>query len=164
MSIPLHSPQSCRNPVVCHSLKIWSQFRKRYGLVSMSVYSPITANHLFPPSLQDNTFTCWLRNGVVNIKMLYKDAIFMSFDQVRQEFSLPAHHFFRHFLQVRHFIQNRFTQFPSPPPKSPLDSILETPPEVKGTVSRLYTIIFELEGSSMSIIKELGEGYGCRYN
>ena len=77
----------------------------------------------------------------------------MSFDQVRQEFSLPAHHFFR-YLQVRHFIQNRFTQFPSPPPKSPLDSILETPPEVKGTVSRLYTIIFELEGSSMSIIKE----------
>ena len=119
----------------------------------MSVYSPITANHLFPPSLQDNTFTCWLRNGVVNIKMLYKDAIFMSFDQVRQEFSLPAHHFFR-YLQVRHFIQNRFTPFPSPPPKSPLDSILETPSEVKGTVSRLYTIIFELEGSSMSIIKE----------
>ena len=152
-SIPLHSPQTCRNPVVRHSLKIWSQFRKRYGLVSMSVYSPITANHLFPPSLQDNTFTCWLRNGVVNIKRLYKDAIFMSFDQVRQEFSLPAHHFFR-YLQVRHFIQNRFTQFPSPPPKSPLDSILETPPEVKGTVSRLYTIIFELEGSSMSIIKE----------
>ena len=42
---------------------------------SLSVYSPITANHLFPASLLDNTFTLWLRNGVLNIKMLYKDGV-----------------------------------------------------------------------------------------
>lgn len=77
----------------------------------------------------------------------------MSFHQVRQEFSLPAHIFFR-YLQVRHFVPNHFNQFSSYPSKSPLDSILETPPEVRGTISRLYTIIFEMEGSSLSIIRE----------
>lgn len=66
---------------------------------------------------------------------------------------MPTSNFFR-YLQVRHFIQNHLTQFPSLPPKSPLDSILETSPEVRGTVSRLYTAIFEMEGSSLSIMKE----------
>jgi len=103
----------------------------------MSVYSPVTANHLFPASLLDNAFHLWQKNGVLNIKMLYRDGIFMSFDQVREEFSLPAHNFFR-YLQVRHFIKNHFIQFPSIPPKSPLDFILESPPEVKGTVSLQY--------------------------
>ena len=119
----------------------------------MSVYSLVVANHLFPASLLDKTFTQWLKNGVLNIKLLYKGGVFMSFDQVRQEFSLPTSNFFR-YLQVRHFIQNHLTQFPSLPPKSPLDSILETSPEVRGTVSRLYTAIFEMGGSSLSIMKE----------
>ena len=117
----------------------------------MSVYSPITANHLFPASL-DNTFTRWVKNGS-KIKMLYKDGVFMSFDQVRQEFSLPTSNFFR-YLQVRHFIQNHITPISSLPPKSSLDSILETPPEAKGTLSRLYAAIFEMERCSLSIIKE----------
>lgn len=92
-SIPLHPPQSCQNPVVLHSLKIWSQFHKHYGLVSMSIFAPVMANHLFPASLLDNAFIQWFKNGVLNIKTLYKDSIFMSFDQVRQTFALPAHSF-----------------------------------------------------------------------
>lgn len=52
--IPLHIPQSCQNLVVLDSLKIWSQFRKHYGLVSMSTYAPVAANHLFPTSLINN--------------------------------------------------------------------------------------------------------------
>lgn len=110
-SIPLPSPQACQNPVVCYSLKIWCQFRKHYGLASMSVYSPVTANHLFPASLLDDAFNLWQKNRVLNIEMLYRDGIFMSFDQVREKFSLPAHNFFR-YLQVRHFIKNHFTRFP----------------------------------------------------
>lgn len=107
-SIPLHTPQDCQNPVILHSLKIWSQFRKHYGLVSMSTYAPITANHLFLASLIDNAFDQWFKNGVLNIRQLYKEDIFMSFDQIKNEFALPRHHFFR-YLQVRHFIQSQFT-------------------------------------------------------
>lgn len=58
-SIPLHPPQTCHNLVVVHSLKKWSQFRKCYGLVSMSIYAPIMTNHLFPASLLDKAFTHW---------------------------------------------------------------------------------------------------------
>lgn len=77
----------------------------------------------------------------------------MSFDQIKNEFALPRHHFFR-YLQVRHFIQSQFAGFPALPPKTPLDSILETKPEVKGILSKLYSAIFDLEDSSLAIIKE----------
>lgn len=103
--------------------------------------------------MSDSTFTRWLKNGVRNVKMLYKDNVFISFDQIRENFSSPAHDFFR-YLQVRHFVQSHFIQFPVPTLKLSLDLILENPPEVKGTVSRLYTMIFEMEGSSLSILKE----------
>lgn len=125
-SVPLPSPQTCQNPIVLHSLKIWSQFRKHYGLVSMSVYSPMTANHLFPASLQGNAFIQCLKNGMLILKMLCKDGVFMSHNQVRHEFSLTTSNFFR-YLQVRHFIQNHLTQFPSLPPKSPLESLKPHP-------------------------------------
>ena len=151
-SIPLHFLPTCQNPVVLHSLKIWSQFRKRYGLVSMSTYAPIAANHLFPASLLDNVFDQWFRKGVLNMRSLYENNIFMSFDQVKNKFALPTHHFFR-YLQVRHFVRSQFTLFPSLSPNISLDSILEIKPEIKGTISRLYTAIFEMEDSSLSIIK-----------
>lgn len=152
-SIPLHSPQACQNPVLLHSLKIWSQFRKHYGLVSLSIHAPIMANRLFPASLLDHTFSQWFQSGVLNIKTLFKDGIFMSFDQVRETFDLPSNNFFR-YLQVRHFVQSHFTEFPSIPQTSPLDAILEVQPGIRGTISRLYARIFDLETCSLMIVKE----------
>ena len=146
-SIPLLSPQACQNPVVCHSLKIWSVPKTLWASLHVGLF-PCHSS-----SLLDNAFSLWQKYGVLHIKMPHRDGIFMSFDQVREKFSLPAHNFIR-YLQVRHFIKNHFTQFPSIPPKSPLDSILETPSEVKGTVSWLYTTIFEMEDSSLPIIKD----------
>lgn len=137
-SIPLHYPQPCQNPVVLHSLKIWSQFCKNYGLVPIWVYAPVMANHIFPGSLLDSTFIQWSKNGV-----LYGDSNFMLFDQFRQTFALPTNSFFR-YLQVRHFVQSPFNQFPSLPQTS-LDAVLEVRPEAKGTISGLYTNIFDME-------------------
>lgn len=77
----------------------------------------------------------------------------MSFDQIKNEFASPRHHFF-HYLQVRHFIQSQFTGFPALLPETSLDSILETKPEVKGILSKLYSAIFDMEDSSLAIIKE----------
>lgn len=152
-SIPLHSPQDCQNPVLLQSLKIWSQFRKHYGLVSLSVYAPVTSNHLFPASLLDHTFYQWFQNGVLNIKSLYENDTFMSFDQVRETFHLSPNNFFR-YLQVRHFVRSHFTQFPSIPVSSSLDAILEVQPALRGTISRLYAKIFDLEACSLMIVKE----------
>lgn len=94
--------------------------------------------------LSSVAFTHWLKIGVLNIKMLYKDGVFMSFDQVRQDFALPL---------VRHFLQNQFNQFPALPPASSFDSVLEIQPEVKRIVSKLYTSILDMEGFSLTIIK-----------
>ena len=51
-------------------------------------------------------------------------------------------------------LQSQFTGFPALPPKTSLDSILETKPEVKGILSKLYSAIFDMEDSSQAIIKE----------
>lgn len=80
----------------------------------------------------------------------------VSFDQVRQDRSLPAHHFLR-YLSVRYFVQDRLTQFSSPPHKSPLDSLIETPSEIQGTISRLDTTIFV----SASIIQRIHSSSIC---
>lgn len=71
-SVPLHTPQDCQNPITLHSLKIWSQFRQHYGLVSMSTYAPITANHLFLASLIDSAFDQWFQTGLLNIRRCIK--------------------------------------------------------------------------------------------
>lgn len=72
----------------------------------------------------------------------------MSFDQIRKWFALLAHFF--HYLQIG--TSYEITQFPSLPPKYSLDLILEIKPEVKGTISRLYTAIFDMEDLSLAKI------------
>ncbi len=141
--------------MVLHSLKIWSQFKKHYRLFSKSVYAPIAANHLFPASLIDKAFDQWSKAGISNIS-LHNEGTLMSFDQIKNKFNLPSHSFFR-YLQIRDFIKSQYLHYPSLPPKTSLDLILEIKPEVKGTISKLYTFIFGLEDSSLESLKKKWE-------
>ncbi|MBN3304573.1 PAQR2 protein, partial [Amia calva] len=101
VSLPTPISNYSQNPIVRHTLKIWTQFRTHFGLMSLSVLSPIDSNHLFPPSLVDQAFHVWHRNGITTIQDLYKDRILMSFEQLANKFNLPQSHFSQ-YLQVRH--------------------------------------------------------------
>ena len=59
---PSPPPQSqfCANPIlVCHSTRIWSQFRGHFKLRTTLLNSPIRNNYIFPPSLSDSRFGTW---------------------------------------------------------------------------------------------------------
>ena len=77
--LPLTIPSYCQNPVVKGSLKIWSQFRKYFGLSCMSLSTPVVSNHLFPAAQGDSSFQRWENLDTTSIKTLYKDNIFNAF-------------------------------------------------------------------------------------
>ncbi len=67
------------NPVISASLKIWNQLRETLGLQGPSVLSPLYKNHTFKPSNSDPTFKTWHDKGIISIKDLYIDGVFIYF-------------------------------------------------------------------------------------
>ncbi len=78
-----------KNPIVKHSLRIWTQFRKALQLKGLSSAAPIASNVSFPPSLFDGAFNIWNSKGLVTINQQFIDNNFASFDQLKKQFSLP---------------------------------------------------------------------------
>ena len=87
---PPSLPQFSSNPVVYHSVRIWSQFRRHFNLQTTSVHSPLKNNYNFPPSLSDSTFGIWDTNGIKSVRTLYVGATFGSFTQLSQLFNLDT--------------------------------------------------------------------------
>ena len=63
-------------PTVPHTIKIWTQFRRHFGLNRPSSFSPIYQNHLFKPSCTDLTFQAWFDKGIRTIDDLYSKGTF----------------------------------------------------------------------------------------
>lgn len=144
------------NIIVRTSLRIWNQFRRHFGLQTYSILAPITANHMFQPSLVDAAFTIWSNLGIKSFKDLYIDNVFASFEQLSEKFDLPKHHLFR-FFQIRSFVINTFPRFPNVPIESPLDTFLKPAPALKGLMSYFYSHIHSLCLTSLDSIKETWE-------
>lgn len=155
---PIKGPSSAytKNVIVKTSLRIWNQFRRCFGLQTYSISAPITANHIFPPSLVDGAFVTWSNMGIKSFKDLYIDNTFASFEQLSGKFGLPKQHLFR-FFQIRSFVNSRFPQFPNTPTDSPLDTFLKPVPVLKGMISYFYTRIHLLRLVSLASIKALWE-------
>lgn len=154
--LPLAFRTSHTNPVVAHTLKIWSQFRKQFGLLKASLMAPIMTNHLFTPIQLDLSFRSWHRNGIRAIKDLYVEGIFASFAQLAEKFSLPLSHHFRYF-QVRDFFRKSYHPFPELPPETPLDTLLATKLSLKGTITRIYGTLTNMNPQLTASIRSLRE-------
>ncbi len=128
------------NPVVKHSFKIWAQFRRSFALKELSVYAPIARNHMFTPSIMDETFNTWSVKGLRTLKDIFIDGDFASFSQVKMKFQIPDSQFFR-YLQLRSFASSSLSHYPSLPPSSLLESIIDLSPYSKGTIGRIYSVI-----------------------
>lgn len=96
----LYSPLSfsisgyTNNVIVASSIKMWTQFRRNFGLHRLFIGAPIAGNPIFPPSLLDCTLSIWARLGIKTFRNLYVDSIFASFQQLKNKFLLPKGHFF----------------------------------------------------------------------
>lgn len=134
LPLPLAFRTSHTNQVVAHTLKIWTQFRK---LLKASLIAPIMTNHLFAPAQLDLSFRAWHGNGIRVIEDLYVEGIFASFAQLAEKFSLPQSHHFRYF-QVRDFVRKGCHPFPELPRETSLDTLLATKTSLKGTITRIY--------------------------
>ena len=155
-SLPLCVKITSSNPIVSHTLRIWSQFRKHFGLQEASVLSPIISNIAFIPSNTDAAFQLWHKNGIGCLKDLFSNNIFLSFEQVSQTFNLPRTHFFR-YLQMRHFVQKKFSSFPNLPPLSPTDELLDLNPTAKGLISTIYTMISSINPQMLDHLRQAWE-------
>lgn len=78
-----------KNVIVETSLRIWNQFKRHFGLQTFSTSAPLFANHAFPPSPSDGVFSVWSSLGIKQIRDLYVNHIFVSFQQLFDMFSLP---------------------------------------------------------------------------
>ncbi len=92
--LPLPPNKSSDNPVVRHTVRVWAQFRKHFGLYDLSLLSPVLSNHLFQPSLDDPMFQEWHRQGIKHLMDLYFNDIFASFEQLSEKYKLRKTHFF----------------------------------------------------------------------
>ena len=141
-----------KNKVVKSTIKIWTQMRRHFGWLSLSLKSPTHTNHFFKPSLLDKTFTGWQEKGIKSFRDLYSEGVFSSFEQLCLKFRLPRSNFFR-YLQARDFLHKTLTQFPALPPCSPCDALLERPPSFRGIISILYNKITLAHQSHLSHCK-----------
>lgn len=152
--LPLPIRQVAKNQIVTN--KIWSQFRKQSGLHASSGLAPISRNHLFLPSCSDLVFQTWLNKGLLTMYDLCDKDVFYSFADLSAKFNLPKTHLFQ-FLQIRHFVQNKFPQFPNRPPGSMIDSFLTLNTRLKRLTSTIYDQIFKLNSTSLDSLRATWE-------
>ena len=150
-SLPLPSNKLIDNPVVWHTLRVWAQFRRNFGFTDLCLSSPISANHLFQPSLLDLTFLDWRRLGIECFRDLFTDTGFVSFEQLAVKFSLPKSHFYR-YLQIRHFLRGQLPSFPQTPDASTVDVLLNFKP-CKGLVSTVYNKLLGIRQAPLNNIR-----------
>lgn len=77
--LPLSKQHLTNNPIVNGSLQLWSQFRTHFKLRQALPSLPVVANALFSTSLMDVAFKIWFKNGLKQVKDLFKDGVFMYF-------------------------------------------------------------------------------------
>lgn len=140
--LPFTQPVSSftSNPVVIHSIKIWNQFRRSFSLRGLSQAGPIAKNHMFVPSVMDGAFDTWSRAGIVSLSDLYVDGVFASFEQLVQNYDIPRLHFYK-YLQLRNFVASNTDVYPSCPPTSLLDAVLNCKSDRKQTISIIYELL-----------------------
>lgn len=120
-------------------------------------FLPVSANALFPPSLMDTVFKLWFRKGLKRVKDLFKHGVFMAFQQLVREYSIPSTHLLRYW-QVHAFVRKHFPSFPSLPPNDWKEEFLSADPDQRGGVSRIYETIQIIASPSLDNIREGWEG------
>uniref|UniRef100_A0A3B1IK57 Reverse transcriptase domain-containing protein n=1 Tax=Astyanax mexicanus TaxID=7994 RepID=A0A3B1IK57_ASTMX len=85
--LPIFPYKISQSPAVTASVRIWSQFRRQFGLQRASIHMPILNNYLFIPACSDPTFRKWVDNGLSTIKDLYTQDVFSSFSDLAAKYN-----------------------------------------------------------------------------
>ena len=107
-------------------ISVWQQVKKYFKVVdSLSLFSPIWGNDLFPPGGGEGGFRIWAEQGLQKIGDLYSpdDKHLLSFDEIVVKHTLARSQFFR-YLQLRDFIRTQQNQSLSIPSLSTLEEMM----------------------------------------
>lgn len=127
--------------VLKNSVKILNQVRKALSLPETTVHMPICYNQSFLPPWSDRTYHVWREKGLGSIKDLYIEGWFASFNQLREKFDLPHAHFF-HYLQIRHYVNSKISNFEQLPEKHVFFDVFLNPPDSRHLFSK-FVCLFE---------------------
>uniref|UniRef100_A0A8C7ZH32 Reverse transcriptase domain-containing protein n=1 Tax=Oryzias sinensis TaxID=183150 RepID=A0A8C7ZH32_9TELE len=141
------SLKNIKDLVVSHTVRIWKQIVRHFGLQANPLSGPIVKNHLFSPSMKNDNFADWFHRGLRVFKDLYIDGLFPSFELLKDKYNLPNTHFFK-FLQVRDFVRHNSPNYPQLPEESVTDSLFLKDPATRGGISHLYNKLSHLNGHS----------------
>lgn len=139
------SKQKLENPVVSHSVKIWSQIRMHYGWKGTSVLSPLINNHAFPPSVLNIAFPLWEHKGIQCIKDLFIENIFPTFQQLQSKYSLESKDFFK-YLKIWSVVKGLFSSFPNQPPNSTMEMVILSNPFKRGLIANIHNMLSQEAG------------------
>ena len=106
--------------------------------------TPLINNHTLRPSLINPTFIQWYNSGIHTLKDLYIKKLFPSFQQLQEKFNLHNRDFFK-YLQIRSFVMKTFPSFPHEPPESIMETLLQSDPLTKGSISRIHNTLFQID-------------------
>ena len=148
LPLPVSGMANC--PIVAISLKIWCQFRKAFGLLTMH------RNCAFEPSRSDSAFWNWHNKGIKSVNDLYTDQVFSSFTQLLTKYNLPPHNLFCVF-QVCDYVKKLFPHFPNRPPETLVDALLNRDLITKGCISFLYRSIWAASSTSLNAVQSAWE-------
>lgn len=143
-----------KNPMAKNMISVWQQVKKYFKIGdSLSFFSPIWGNDLFPPGGSKGGFKIWADQGLQKIGDLYSpdDKYLLSFDEIVVKYGIARSQFFK-YLQLRDFIRTQQNQSLSIPSLSMLEEMMVKDPQGRGLISKIYNKLVG-ESSESSINK-----------
>lgn len=142
------------------TLKIWRKIKLSFGLPKViSALTNIGFIKDFAPSHSDTRFQRWSeRHRLKNLYQLHKEGIFKSFNQLREEFTLPNTDYFR-YLQLRSFLTKHkdWNKLVTPTPIENFLIRLQAGNCDKKIISNAYQIFLDLDTNNTLRMKERWE-------
>lgn len=126
------------NPFIVHSVQTWLRLHKMFRHNGpLSPKTPLWGNRLIPILYQNRGFESWSLQGITRLEHCYKDEVFMSFQQLKDEYQLPEKDFFK-YLQLRDFVRVSTQGQWKLPGMSPIEFLLHGGQRMVRTISRVY--------------------------
>lgn len=113
---PMHVLSQClknkdkdTNPVIKHSQEVWAKVHKLHKISHYKqMYASLWLNPEIKIGKQKVFWKKWLEKGICTVKDLYKEGIFMSFNDLVQQYQLLENGDFWKYLQIRHCVMKKF--------------------------------------------------------
>lgn len=146
----LAPPAIQSNLIVSQTIKIWTQFRRHFGLKNTSIYAPIWGNHNFPPASLDASYQVCHAKGIKFLFNLFSDGQFCS--ELRP--LIFQSQVSSNTYKSKALPKKPFSSFPNIPNSNILNNILSVSPAKQRLISTLYKSINDAYPTSLEEIKK----------